>query len=420
MFGAESAPPSPGRGSARSKPWTTLKNLKMFRGLSSSDRAAQSESSQSTASPPHEGFCVSVSGAARVLTPQGYCPVGDLVSRNKFEVWTGCQWASAQALLARNYHTKYVVETSNGLSLACSRSQTWAVLAKDDGRPRIVAKTTDHLQPGDRLFPYQPPNYHSINAAGADASNNAPTRAPTRAELEKAYAAGSAISANPDKMRFSGGLPAQVHTMSHGAIPAFINGWADTQDGHLIGSPAVIQDLHLLLTRAGVSPCQTVSTGMNLAEIFIPSKFEIRFNLPDGRCFVPSVSPATVVCVEKKGSKVPCFHLVLDELVSHDRDNRPHTVLINSLLVLAPNAAALAPDSQSSDGSETHPSPDAIALTIPADHAEHVQHEHAQQEHERAQQELAQRVSIDSNCGAEYSWQVATSHTRTRTVVSTV
>ena len=341
---------TPGASASRtgSTRWRTLRSLPTPALLSPTRlRTAFQEQRAPSPRPTRNGFYVSVGGSARVLTPDGYIPIADLAGSSGFslwgskdggappvEVWTGCAWAEARIYPAEHTHAKFQVETSNGLKLSAAADQTWAVLGRPStGKPCLTSKTTTELQPGDELFPYQPPNYSTID------SDLPP---PSSSEHERVRSQGCHFA----RAQKASNLPEWCHTLRRDYVVSFVQGWLRSQNGHLVGSPGAIQDLNLMLTRAGVAPCQATSINSSNSELYIPRKFRTLFSDDEARCFISTKPPVRVTSVVKR-SKGQCYHLYLE----NSTRSGLRSVVINSVLILAPSTAS-EEDTQSSEGSD--------------------------------------------------------------------
>lgn len=263
-------------------------------------------------------FRTGVAGTSWVLTRSGFRSAADLLG-GTYHVWTGSRWAEAQVTAGQCTSSIFRVNLSNGLSLTCSRRQTWAVKRKRDapsGRAGVRAVSAGDLRPGDVLFPFNLPKDKNAVCAPPGVS---------RAIREKAF---RLVSRTPPQA-----LPQDVLEYAPGDLLQFVDAWAAAQDGKVYAHPEAIRQLHLLLLSAGVGPCLTASYGEDYVELLLPRCEAFR---SVRRASAPGET--RVSSVEKVSQRGAAYHIVLlDEDLGGKGQAR--SVVVEGALLLAPAAA---------------------------------------------------------------------------------
>lgn len=262
-------------------------------------------------------FRTCVAGTSWVLTRSGFRSAADL-SGGTCQVWTGSRWAEAQVTARQCASPGARVNLSNGLTLTCSRRQTWAVKrTSPSGRAGIRAVSTGDLRPGDVLFPYNLPK---------DKGAGRPPPAVSRDIREKAC---RLVRRSPPQA-----LPQDVLEYAPGDLLQFVDAWAEAQGGKVFAHPEAIRQLHLLLLSAGVGPCLTASYGEDYVELLLPpceAFRSVRRASTRGETRVSSVEKAS----RQRGT---AYHItLLDEGLGGKGQAR--SVVVEGALLLAPAAA---------------------------------------------------------------------------------
>jgi hypothetical protein len=176
----------------------------------------------------------------------------------KEEVWTTEGWVAVDVTLVGEASI-YRVDLSDGSHLHCVANTLWPVMGEGKSWDTIM---TANLKPGIRIVTYPPLSVSETPKACESALMKArDTGLLLGQNLKKSsiikggIAEGGFAPFNPKgSASFNPKGSAFIdETMCPEEIREFVEGLADAQDGHLIGSPSAMANVQLLLRRAGAN-----------------------------------------------------------------------------------------------------------------------------------------------------------------------